>query len=130
MTHINRLALLVAVLAASASLAASVETTVPLEWFAGEGCVFDARGATALRDVPAPDADGLIVIEAETPLRYFCDPDKREAGAPMPTDPEASAGGYINRVVSAQYQFHADATGDHWLWMRVATPAGRSRVRD
>ena len=130
MSRINRLAVLVTLLAASASLAASVETTVPLEYVRGEGCVFDARGATALRDVPAPNADGLIVIEAETPLRYFCDPRYRHEGAPMPTNPEASAGGYIEDVVTAQYRFHADRAGDHWLWMRVATPKGTSRVRD
>ena len=131
MTRFSCLAVLVGLLSASASLAATVETTVPLEYIRGDGCIFDARGATTLRDVPAPDAeDGRIVLEAETPLRHFCDPDKQRQGAPMPADPDASGGACIEGVVSARYQFHSDLGGDFWLWMRVATPKGTSRIRD
>ncbi len=110
--------------------AAPVVTTIPLEYASGDGCAFDARGATALQSVPGPDADGRIVIEAEAPTRYFCHPDFRRSDAPLPTDADASAGGFIDHVITARYQFVAPAAGEHWLWLRVSTPEGTSRIRD
>lgn len=107
-----------------------VMTTIPLEYVRGEGCVFDARGATLPADLPGQREDGIIVIEAERPLRYFCDPRLRAEGAAPPTDPAASGGKYLDQIVTAQYQFRVQTAGEYWLWLRVATPKGTSRVRD
>ena len=69
---------------------------IPLEIARGENCFFDARGARLLDEVPAPNADGLIAIEAEQPVRHFCRPEVRHPGAPLPQDAECSGGGYLD----------------------------------
>jgi len=121
---------LVMLLAPGLARAETKAVRIPLEIASGESCLFDARGARLLDEVPAPDADGLIAIEAEQPVRHFCRPDLRHPGAPLPQDAECAGGGYLDAASYASYEFHATEAGDYWLWARVATPKGKSRFRD
>ncbi len=107
------------------------EVTIPLEIADGRGCRFDARGAELLGTVPAPNADGLIAIEAEDTVRHHFDPKVRFADVPMPEDPEAVGGAYLDHATFAAYQFSADRAGEWWLWVRVRDDdVGHRRFRD
>ncbi|MGC9319691.1 MAG: hypothetical protein ACP5KN_16790, partial [Armatimonadota bacterium] len=125
----RRMALIAGCILAGA-LCHAREVTIPLEIADGEGCRFDARGARLLDRVPVPDDDGLIAIEAEEAVRHQFDPSVRHASAPMPQDPDAAGGGYLDHAVYASYQFTAGRAGDCWLWARVRTGEGRWRFRD
>ncbi|MGD9495377.1 MAG: hypothetical protein AB7Y46_03600 [Armatimonadota bacterium] len=110
-----------ALLLATAACAATRQVTIPLEIAAGQSCPFDARGAELLGKIPAPNADGLIAIEAEDLVRHHFDPKVRLADAPMPKDPEAAGGAHLDRATFASYEFTADRASDWWLWVRVRT---------
>ncbi len=113
-----------------ASVCHAREIMIPLRYADGEGVRRDLAFASLAREVPAPDAGGVIAIEAEGALRHQFDPNVRDAGAPMPEDPDAVGGEYLDQAVFASYEFLADRAGDYWLWVRVRTGEGRWRFRD
>ncbi len=104
--------------------------TIPLEIVAGKVCWFDARTARVLDVVPAGMGGEHVVLEAESPARYLRDPRAHRADAPLPRDDTASAGGYMDDLVFARYEFGAEPSGRYVVWARVATPPGRSRFVD
>ncbi len=110
--------------------AAAREITIPLEIADGEGCRFDARGAELLAGVPGANDEGLIAIEAENAVRHQFDPRVRHTTAPMPEDPEAAGGAYLDHAVYASYQLVAQEAGEYWLWVRARTDVGHWRFRD
>jgi len=106
------------------------ETRIPLRYTDGEGVRRDLAFASLIEQMPAPDADGLIAIEAEAALRHQFNPDVRRRDAGMPEDPDAVGGEYLPDSVYASYEFIADQPGDYWLWARVRTGEGHWRFRD
>ncbi len=125
----KRIVLLLAALTIAASCHAR-EVRIPLRYAAGEGAIFDTRGAIANTHVPVADTDGFIAMEAEWADRHQFDPDIRHAKAPIPEDAGASAGAFLDHAVFASYELLANADGDYWLWARVRTGEGHWRFRD
>ena len=109
------------------SVSPAEDLTVPLEIVAGEGCVYDAHSARAVGKVAGPNAEGVIVIEAETPLRHVCRPNVRHIDAPAPTDASASGSAYMDALVYARYAFVSPKNQDLVVWARAAAEEGHWR---
>lgn len=122
-------ALLVIIALMAVSPCHAREVTIPLRYADGECVRHDLAWASLAHEVPAPDADGVIAVEAEAALRI-----QHELGAPttleMMRDPDAAHGAFLHDAVYASYEFLADRAGEYRLWARVRTGEGQWRFRD
>ncbi len=105
----------------SAAGARGAELAAPLEIVRGEGCRYDAQSARGLKKVVGPNADGVIVLEAEDAVRAAFRPD----AAPGPSrDPDASGGLAAEALVFARYAFVSPKPQKLVVWARAATRKG------